>query len=277
MGYGTAPSFYPKAEEMHDTAIEIGKKFFEIHGRAGQLIVEIGSKNVNGTLRNCSPDGATYLGIDVEAGPGVDIFVSFGKPIPVRSDFADIVVSSSVFEHDPCFWETFVELARLLKPGGILYLNAPSNGSYHRYPVDCWRFYPDCGRAFEELARRNGYELTLIESFIAERKADMWNDFVAIFVKASHVEREKIQFVSDHIACTNVVRLGMERVLSVRVMTQDMIIIKALRDEIIELKRAKPSPATDIVSETTVMALADAPSPSAKYDDNGKEPSRSGG
>ena len=34
----------------------------------------------------------------------------------------------------------------------LFYLNAPSNGEFHRYPVDCWRFYPDAGGALGDLA-----------------------------------------------------------------------------------------------------------------------------
>jgi hypothetical protein len=35
------------------------------------------------------------------------------------------------------------EIARVLKPGGVAAIIAPSNGVEHRYPVDCWRFYRD--------------------------------------------------------------------------------------------------------------------------------------
>lgn len=222
---------------MHDTAYEIGKLFFAIYGRPGQMIVELGSYNVNGTLRDFSPNGAVYLGLDLEAGPGVDICVQ-GQPLPLRTDFADLVVSSSAFEHDPFFWETFVELTRILRPGGFLYLNVPSNGVFHRYPQeDCWRFYPDCGRAFERLAQKNGYALTLVESFLAERKRGFWNDFVAVFVKAPSVDLGAVRFISDHVACTNAIRFGEPNILAERKSPEDMVIIKTLRGEVAQLKR----------------------------------------
>jgi hypothetical protein len=72
---------------------------------------------------------------------------------------------------------------RVLKPTGLLYINAPSNGAYHRYPVDCWRFYPDSGVALQNWGRRSGYECALLESFIGVRKRDKWHDFVAVFLK----------------------------------------------------------------------------------------------
>ena len=60
-------------------------------------------------------------------------------------------------------------------------------------PSDCWRFYPDAGRALEQVARKAGLHMTLLESFVAERRADQWNDVVAIFQRdgasPSHPQR----------------------------------------------------------------------------------------
>ena len=58
---------------------------------------------------------------------------------------------------------------RVLKPAGLLYINAPSNGDYHRYPVDCWRFFPDSGVALQNWANRNGYECAMLESFNGDK------------------------------------------------------------------------------------------------------------
>jgi hypothetical protein len=39
-------------------------------------------------------------------------------------------------------------------------------------------------------ARRNGYETELLESFIGVQKRDIWNDFIAVFVKdKAHADR----------------------------------------------------------------------------------------
>lgn len=34
-------------------------------------------------------------------------------------------------------------MARILEPGGTMLVVAPSAGIVHRYPFDCWRYYPD--------------------------------------------------------------------------------------------------------------------------------------
>jgi SAM-dependent methyltransferase len=107
--------------------------------------------------------------------------------LPFADDSVDICLSSSVFEHSEMFWLLFVEILRILKPGGLFYLNAPSNGDFHRYPVDCWRFYPDSGQALVAWARRCGITATLLESFVAVQRDDVWNDFVAVFAKGEAV------------------------------------------------------------------------------------------
>jgi len=170
---------------MHESAYEHGRQFFELYWNPRFTdVVELGSQDVNGTLRDYAPKSAVYLGLDMIDAKGVDIVVTPGKPLPLPDASSDVIVTSSAFEHDACFWETFLDLLRVLRPGGLLYINAPSNGAFHRYPVDCWRFYPDAGVGLVEWATRNGMEVDLVESFIAEPQESGWADFIAIFRKA---------------------------------------------------------------------------------------------
>lgn len=146
-------------------------------------IVEIGSQDVNGSLREIAPPACEYVGVDFVAGKGVDVVLSDPYSLPLESGSADIVLSSSCFEHSEMFWLVHLEILRILKPKGLFYLNVPSNGAFHRYPVDCWRFYPDSGRALVSWARRNGIGAALLESYVSAQIGDIWNDFVAVFVK----------------------------------------------------------------------------------------------
>jgi len=76
--------------------------------------------------------------VDHVAGPNVDIV--YESEWPLGNETFDVVVSSSCFEHDDFFWETFLLLARALKPGGLLHIAVPSAGFYHGHPGDNWRF-----------------------------------------------------------------------------------------------------------------------------------------
>ena len=181
---------------MHPTAMDNGRLFFECYvaDAAGITIVDIGAQNVNGSLRDICPPGARYLGVDFAAGEGVDVVLDDPYQLPFEPSSVDVVVSSSCFEHIEFFWLMFNEILRVLKPSGIFYMNAPSNGEFHRYPVDCWRFYPDSGQALVNWGARSGYRPVLLESFPTRQRLDVWNDYVAIFLKdqsaiAGHPDR----------------------------------------------------------------------------------------
>src|SRR5579859_5779437 len=121
---------------MHDTAYEIGRVFFQIYVDAYAQVLEIGSQNVNGSLRDFAPVYGEYVGVDIVDGPGVDIVLDDSGGLPFPNDRFDAVIASSCFEHDQMFWLTFLEMTRVVKDGGYLYINAPSNGNYHSYPYD---------------------------------------------------------------------------------------------------------------------------------------------
>jgi len=222
---------------MHDTALEIGRLFFENYWQPGfRRIVDLGAYDVNGSLRNVAPRGAAYVGLDLEAGPGVDIVLPPEAPIPLPDGDCDMTVSSSALEHDGFFWNTFMELVRITKPGGYIYINAPSNGYFHRYPHDNWRFYADASRALERWAARCGSPVKLVESFIAERMGDVWNDFVAVFWKGEDEPVPPKAYLCDLVPCTNVWRLGEDGLQRLRERTEDMELIA---------QAAQPVPASD--------------------------------
>jgi SAM-dependent methyltransferase len=240
---------------MHDTAHEIGKIFFECYwGENYGRILDLGAANYNGSLRDFCPPGAEYLGIDLGAGPGVDLVIDDPARLPFEDDSFDVIVSSSCFEHDPMFWVTFLELGRVLKPGGVMYINAPSNGAVHRFPLDCWRFYPDAAAGLVQWAAKNGLDVTFMESFICGRQADVWNDCVMIFGKGE-VEVRHL-YLKMPMAVRNICLAG-GVTLSGTWETEDMVLLRETRDQLkaadancqrmiggLALSRAPASPAT---------------------------------
>jgi SAM-dependent methyltransferase len=155
-------------------------------------ILEIGSMDVNGSLRSHAPKDAQWTGVDLETGPGVDVVVEAGKPLPFEDSTFDLVLATSVLEHDPKFWQTISEMARVAKPNGLIYLNAPSGGVFHRYPLDHFRFYPDAGIAFLEIIRQQRPQAILRESFIANQDTAGFNDFVAVYALDGNIDGEQI-------------------------------------------------------------------------------------
>lgn len=172
---------------MHDTALKNASTFYNKYCAqdiGNKIVLDIGSYDVNGTLKPIFKQAKQYIGLDQASGPNVDI-VGSSHEIPLPDNHVDIIVSSSCFEHDTMFWITFKEMCRLIKPNGFIYINAPSNGPYHAHPVDNWRFYADAWKALEEWALYSKFNIKLIESYIDNKLSSCgnWHDSVGIYTK----------------------------------------------------------------------------------------------
>lgn len=134
---------------MHQSSLEAMARFVkeDLVDRRGQAlqILDVGSMDVNGSYRQFFDDPDwTYTGVDMEPGNGVDQVLPQPYDWSGLADEAyDVVISGQAFEHIEFPWVTILEVARVLRPGGLLCLIVPSGGYEHRYPVDCWRYYPD--------------------------------------------------------------------------------------------------------------------------------------
>jgi len=93
-----------------------------------------------------------YVGVDVVPGENVDLVMKKPYRIPAKSNSFDLVITGSAFEHITFMWASFLEICRVLRPGGLIFLTAPSRGHIH-FEMDCWRFYPDSMRALAAFAR----------------------------------------------------------------------------------------------------------------------------
>ena len=181
---------------MHNSALNTAKLFFDNYCLTNQdslLICEIGSQiyrtyECPQTLRDVAPKNSTYVGLDFCEGEGVDVVLNDHYKYPFDDNTFDCVVTSSWFEHSEMFWISFLEAIRILKPSGVMYCNAPaSNMPYHTFPVDCWRFFPDAGKALEKWGRYNDLSVKLLETYIVkpnyQKQDDHIADFVSIFIK----------------------------------------------------------------------------------------------
>lgn len=217
---------------MHDTAYRIGGLAMATYlpARAAKIL-EVGAQNVNGTLRDHAPRNAQYIGLDFAPGEGVDKVITGLEDWDVPDAHFDLVIASSVFEHDAAFWMTFLAMCRKTKPGGYIYMSAPSNGTVHRYPMDCWRFYPDAALALETWARAEGLDATFVESFVAERENDGWNDFCAIFRMGPSEADLPTNFIHQQVACTNALNWRSSQLVNASEQPEDARLLLASRNE----------------------------------------------
>jgi SAM-dependent methyltransferase len=119
-------------------------------------VVDIGSRISDGqeaTHRDLLADyDCAITGVDVRAGRNVDVLMTKPYRLPLKSNSADLILSGQAFEHIPFFWASFLEMARVLAPGGLIFLTAPSRGHMHDLQ-DCWRYHPDGMRALAAFSR----------------------------------------------------------------------------------------------------------------------------
>lgn len=130
-------------------------------------VLDVGSYDVNGCYRPLfDPATFNYVGLDVEKGPNVDLVLptddsfdpytieAWKKVLDDRK--FDIVISGQCLEHVEYPWLTMKCIANTMKEGGVAFIIAPSNGGEHRYPIDCYRYFPD---GFRALAKHSYLEV----------------------------------------------------------------------------------------------------------------------
>jgi SAM-dependent methyltransferase len=147
-------------------------------------VLDVGAGSGEGVLsyRDLFGSGFDYVGLDIEAGPKVDVVPADPFSWELETESFDVVISGQTFEHNPYFWITAAEIARVLSQGGLAAIIAPSKGRVHRFPLDCWRFYPDSWAATCAYVG-----LELLESFIETPPRDrpiggatQWHDAMMV-------------------------------------------------------------------------------------------------
>lgn len=145
-------------------------------------ILDLGSTEMGACYRPIFDDPAWhYVGADLEPGPNVNLVLSHPYDWKeIRSNSIDVLVSGQVLEHVEFFWITMLEISRVLKADGLACIVVPSGGEEHRYPLDCWRFYPDGMRALAGFARLHALEVYTQWDGIGDPGSDQWADSVLI-------------------------------------------------------------------------------------------------
>lgn len=124
---------------MHQAILTFAEKH---KGRITGRVLEVGSLNVNGSVRDVLP---ITVGADMREGNGVDVVVAAEKVCEFFGpESFDSVVSTDALEHIEHWREAVQAMWDVLKPGGTLLLTManPKKGR-HAYPDDYWRMPMD--------------------------------------------------------------------------------------------------------------------------------------
>lgn len=105
-------------------------------------VLEIGSKDYGNTssFRHIYPANP-YIGVDLEAGKGVDEVVDLTENTgSLKANHFVLAVCCSVMEHTPRPWIMAQNITKVMAKGGQLYISVPWVWRYHAYPDDYFRF-----------------------------------------------------------------------------------------------------------------------------------------
>lgn len=85
--------------------------------------------------------GVAYVGVDIQAGQDVDVVAdahALGATLPPAS--FDVFICRAALEHVRRPWVVAAELAKVVRPGGLGFVQTHQTFPLHGYPSDYFRF-----------------------------------------------------------------------------------------------------------------------------------------
>ncbi|UCD83292.1 MAG: methyltransferase domain-containing protein [Deltaproteobacteria bacterium] len=124
--------------------IDFGRTYLKEEDVKGKSVIEVGSFDLNGSLRPIVEafHPISYIGVDLQMGPGVDQICD-AHDILDRFGYGtfDLLISTELLEHVRDWRKVISNFKHILKTNGVLIITTRSKGFYyHDYPTDFWRY-----------------------------------------------------------------------------------------------------------------------------------------
>jgi SAM-dependent methyltransferase len=137
--------------------------------------------------------GCDLVRTDITDGPGVDIPADAHDLAPFADDEFDAVISRSVYEHLARPWIATHAIARVLKPGGLVYIDTHQTFPLHGYPDDYFRFSTDAMRVLLNDAGLEvvdaDYALPCV--IVQPPEVEVWNELAPSYLHVHAVGRKQ--------------------------------------------------------------------------------------
>ena len=113
------------------------------HATTGPVtVLDIGGRNINGSVRDLFPNATVYTAMDIRAGDGVDIVADAAVWDPDGRRW-EVVVCTEVFEHTASWPQICVTAFKACKPGGLFITTMAGPGRPAHSAVDGgWQLHP---------------------------------------------------------------------------------------------------------------------------------------
>lgn len=110
---------------------------FEAIVSAAANILEVGSQDINGSIRDYFPavEARSWVGLDVGKGKRVDFRIP-GELIQLPDGWADIAFSTECFEHAKSWREIFLNMIRVTRENGLIILTFAGMGRAAHGTID---------------------------------------------------------------------------------------------------------------------------------------------
>ena len=128
---------------MHESVMAFVRSCMPRVKVKGQEVLEVGSRNVNGSVREIiePQQPGSYLGVDMISGPGVDMEVDMTADEFFLTSTYDLVICTEMLEHVSDWKLAVTRMKACVKTGGDLIITTRAPGfPLHEYPGDYWRF-----------------------------------------------------------------------------------------------------------------------------------------
>lgn len=110
----------------------------------GKRVIEIGSRDVNGNVKDNIMTYAPqeYIGVDIEHGKNVDVICKAEDLLDKYGlESFDVVISTELMEHVYDWKKVINNMKLLCKGGGLIMITTRSFGfAKHNWPEDYWRY-----------------------------------------------------------------------------------------------------------------------------------------
>lgn len=126
---------------MHQSVLDFGQRELTPEMVKGKHVLEVGSRNINGSLRPIVMlyEPKLYLGVDMVEGPDVDI-VRCAEDLDMFEQF-DLIICTEMLEHAENWRGAIDAMKTALSPKGYILITTRGPGfPYHEYPGDFWRY-----------------------------------------------------------------------------------------------------------------------------------------
>lgn len=116
----------------------------------GCNMLDVGSRNINGSVKDFISGYGGFTGTDFIAGKDVDTVIDNHDLLEEFGDGRfDFITCCDTLEHDVNFWKTVENMRAMLKPGGWLLVTTPGiNFFKHDFPSDYYRFTEEAYKDF---------------------------------------------------------------------------------------------------------------------------------